>query len=100
MKAFIAYFKRNNSFKIRIIQSILRRNKGFKISFIILAKVITIIKLCPENLIAVFKHYTVLQDGEFVALRTKNFINFLQPNPQFCEFLTNFLIKMDKIVII
>ena len=57
MKAFIAYFKRNNCFKIPIIQSILRRNKGFKINFIHLTKVITIIKLCPENLIAISKHY-------------------------------------------
>ena len=51
--------------------------------------------------------YTVLQDGQFAALRNKYWsLNFLQilmifcnKNPQFCEFLTNFLLKMAKMVI-
>ena len=50
---------------------------------------------------------TVLQDGQFTALRNKFWsLNFLQilmifcnKNPQFCEVFTNFQIKTAKIVI-
>ena len=52
--------------------------------------------------------FTVLQEGQLAALRNKywslNFLQilmifFLQPNYQFYEFLTIFLIKMAKMVI-
>ena len=52
--------------------------------------------------------FTVLQDGQFAALRkkiliydfsTSNFYEFLQQNHRFCEFFIIFEIKMAKMVI-